>query len=272
MSKHEDLVKRAAEFAASINQLDVETNVPVSEKPAPVGFSPSFDFSAWPERKADFREKALTYVETYYWTHKRLPNKEDFEAEFNSSELPTDIEGWKQLLLSLQEALANRGIPAFYLPKEQLDAKFVLAVNFIANHHDKRNVAAKLKEVGLTTKQFKGLLAQPQYLEYYKNRIAEVFEDQAPIDAKIGMSKLMADGDLPAIKFYYELQNIYRPQTSANFMVMQMLQLIMEILSKHVTPAVLTQIAGELKTANIIEVQENEALPSLLLDQRTPSA
>lgn len=241
-------------FTDSIDKLDPETettdpelNSGLEKAESPVGNS-AFEFGfLWPTEQKPFRERLLTFVETYYWENRKLPNKEAFEEKFNSNELPKDVEGWQQLLLSVQEALSNRGIPAFYEPKESLDAKFVLACNFIANHLDTRGIPAKLKEVGLTTKQFKGMLAQDKYLSYYKARVEEVFDEQAPIDAKLGLQKNMAAGDLASIKFYYELQNIYRPQTTANMAVAVMMRAIMEILTRHVQPNILTAIAAEIK-------------------------
>ena len=60
-------------------------------------------------------------------------------------------------------------------------------------------------------------------------------------EAKLAVMRLVQANDLQAVKYYNELQNIYRPQDTNN--VQLILMAIMEILSKHVAPEIIGKVA-----------------------------
>ena len=75
-----------------------------------------------------------------------------------------------------------------------LEPNFVLAVNLIVNPYDKRAIPAKLKEAGLTTKQWNGFLRIPQHHEYYKKRLDQIFDEDTQNDAKLALQKTHSSG------------------------------------------------------------------------------
>jgi hypothetical protein len=192
----------------------------------------------------------VAFIEQFYLRHHVLPNKPDFIDHYKNEQylLPQSHDGWETLLVEIEPALKARGIPTYQTPDHFLEPNFILAVNLITNPYDKRPVASKLKDANITTKQWKNLLLKPQYLEFYQSHLNQIFDEQTQLDAKVGLQRLIANGDLAAIKHYQELQNIYRPQTNYNEVLASVLQAIIEILTVHVSPQVMGIVANEIST------------------------
>jgi hypothetical protein len=203
----------------------------------------------WPKLKLqDFRKEAITFIETFYFQYKSLPSLADFVAKFSPEILPKGPADWEDFLVNIQEPLQNRGIPAYEVPLDYLEPNFVLAVNLIVNPYDKRAVPAKLKEAGLSTKQWQGFLRQDKHQEYYRKRLDQIFDEDTQNDAKLALQRLIQAGDLQAIKHYHELQNIYRPSQQNN-QIQLILMAIMEILTLHVPPEIIGKVAESLRSS-----------------------
>ena len=211
-------------------------------------FFPDFGTSFWPQKEIEHRKEHLTFIEVHYQSTGKLPSKADFENNFTPARLPKTDDDWKHLLLSFQEALEARGIPPYETPLEYLEPLFVYAVGLICNPYDKRSLPAKLKEAGLSTRQWQAFLRKPAQQEYFQNRLQTIFDEDTQNDAKLALQSLIANKDLQAIKYYNELQNIYRPQATLDVSII--LRAMMEILAKHVESAVLSKVAAELSSAS----------------------
>lgn len=206
--------------------------------------SPSF----WPQLKlTDFRKEAITFIETFYFTHNHLPNLSDFVVKFPTNLLPKSPADWEDFLVNIQAPLQARGLPYYETPPQYLEPNFVLAVNLIINAYDKRAAPAKLKEAGLTTKQWTALLRIPANQEYYQTRLKTIFDDDMVAESKLAVMRLIQANDLQAVKYYNELQNIYRPQETQQLQAI--LMAIMEILSLHVDPVVIGKVAESLRNS-----------------------
>jgi hypothetical protein len=83
--------------------------------------------------------------------------------------------------------------------------------------------------------------------------LAEAILENSLADVNTGLADAAARGDVPAIKFFYELTGRYRPQDAQQLDVMGMLYKVVEIVSKHVTdPVALEKIAGDLKLLSAV--------------------
>ena len=150
-----------------------------------------------------------------------------------------------------QKVLSNRGIKPYNTTENYIDPKFAWAVSLIVNHLDKRTIPAKLKEAGITTKDWQAFFSRKRHYEYFQNRLDTVFDEDVKNDAKIALAKAVQNGDLQAIKYYNELKNIYRPETQNAIPddISIVLTAVMEILAAHVTSDVLNRIAAEIRSA-----------------------
>jgi hypothetical protein len=258
------LVQNSRELLEAIEKLnkppEPEPQLPAYVEPTSLEF-PEFKF--WPTRMETFKKNSLGFIESFYEQYARLPTQRDFRKNFPKEKLPNKKEEWEEFIVDIQEPLIARGIRPYELPYIFYEAQFVLAVNLICDPHDKRAVPAKLKEAGLTTKQWKNFLRDEHYLTYYKEAVDRIFDKQTQITAKLNLTKLVENGDLQAIKYYEERQNIYRPQKENDYqaLLLTMLTSMMEILAKHVSPDVLHQVAIEFQERDIIDVSSTAALP-----------
>ncbi len=262
-------IEETANFLNSLKKFhqgsgDDESNLPETPPPSenlslsfrgkndwPSASKPDFSFTPG----TPFRNQFITFVEVFYFTSKRLPSKREVEAKFGK----IAQEDWEQLIVETQDSLSNRGILSYSTPVGFLQPNFVLAVNLMCAVQDRRSVEAKLKEAGISTKQWQSLLRRQEYYDYYQRRVNEIFTEDVKNDCKLGLAELVAARDLAAIKYVNELTNVYRPQ-GANELIMKMLQVIIEIVSMHVTPDVLSKIANDLQNSEIINVKETHAI------------
>jgi hypothetical protein len=251
---------------AGVGQID-----PVPEKVNPTTEKPLFRFADddseafWPKKKYNWPIEYVSFVERYFHIHKKLPDRRAFEIQFRGLKdniLPTSLEDWQHLLLSLQEPLQARGLPVYDVPPQYLQPNFVLAVGLVVNVHDKRAIAAKLKEANLTTKQWSNLLRIDANRDYFQGRLNEIFDEDAQADAKVALHRLIVGGDLQAIKHFHELQNIYRPEHNSQQNIMVALQAIMEILARHVSPVILSQVANDIKQSEAFNPKAIESKAS----------
>jgi hypothetical protein len=231
----------------------------------PVGSSISgfktISFSQKENYSEPFRVDVLTFVEVYYYENKRLPPANILHEHFKAHpDRPNFLKGWNTVLDSISDSLLNRGIKPYNTVDNYVDPKFAWATSLIVNHLDKRTIPAKLKEAGLTTKEWQAFLRRKRHFDYFQSRLDEVFDNDVKNDAKIAPARSIQNGDLQAIKYYNELKNIYRPETqNALQMVSIVLTAVMEILAQHVESTVLNRVAAEIRTSpsvrKIIEIE-----------------
>ena len=273
MGKNVDkTIADAQAFIDSMNQFHEKEKVddsssirnPRSDPPRSLNISFSSNlkqFSQNLEYDNPFRADVLTFVEVYYYENKKLPDIHVLHEHFREHpDRPPFLKHWNRILDEISESLKNRGIKTYNTTENYIDPRFAWAVSLIVNHLDKRTIPAKLKEAGLSTKDWQAYLRRKRHYEYFQNRLDEVFDEDIRNEAKISLAKAVSNGDLQAIKYYNELKNIYRPETqNANQMISIVLTAVMEILAAHVTSDVLNRIAAEIRSAEpvrkVIEAQ-----------------
>jgi len=211
----------------------------------------TISFSRKSDYEQPFRADVLTYIEVYYYENKKLPEVHVLHEHFKSHpDRPNFLKGWNGVLDDISNSLQNRGIKPYNTVENYIDPKFAWATSLIVNHLDKRTIPAKLKEAGLSTKEWQALLRRKRHFEYFQSRLDEVFDNDVKNDAKLALAKSIQNGDLQAIKYYNELKNIYRPETqNALQMVSLVLTAVMEILAQNVTSDVLNRVAAEIRSS-----------------------
>jgi hypothetical protein len=251
-----DLVQSAQELIDRLSKTPTQTeNLPEVVKRPPIEFN--FGKTFFPVKQFNMTAELLTFIEVYYNKFRKLPGQQDILTQFKDhlEDFPNDPDGWVELLESLVEPLTNRGIPFYDTTNDPdyLDPHFVLAVGLICNPLNKKSRAAKLKQAGLTAAQFNGLSKLPNHRAYLEEQVNSMFNDQTILDAKLGLQEAIANGDLQSIKFYYEIQNLYRPQEQSAQNLLQIIHVLMEILAQNVSAEVLARIQDEFSQTNIIE-------------------
>lgn len=186
----------------------------------------------------------LSWVEQVWYKSGTLPTLEAICEEFQISRRKLAGHMRKNQWKSSWEA---RGLPNQKKHLDQavaLSPKQLMVANVILNEHDRTALKRKLEMVGLSTSQFQAWMADPTFFNYLKAETDRRFKN-TDIFAHQSLSRLVMDGDLNAIKYYFDITNRHTTQADQmNFS--SILARLMEVLARYVTPGVLSQIADDL--------------------------
>ena len=191
-----------------------------------------------------FELEILGWIEQVFYKTGSLPTKdkvcEEFDLNYRSFAHHARKLKWK-------EAWNARGLPSFEVSKNTrttLTAQQVMVANVMLNEYDRTSAKRKLEALGFTTAQFQAWMADSRFVAYLREESNRRFRN-ADIVAHNSLVKLLHDGDLNAIKYYFDITNLHSTQADAiNFH--SILAQLMEILARYVPPGVLNQIADDL--------------------------
>lgn len=169
-------------------------------------------------------------------------------------DVPRTKEEWQNYLThaSFEEILINRGLPTYDSHVQRIDLNFSLAVTLICDISDKRSIAAKLKDAGLTTRQWEGFLKRKSHYDFFNSRLTRVWDEEVEQKAKLGIIRSVEAGDLTAIKYFHEYTDRYRPQDQQLINLQIIITGLLEILAKHLTKDVLITVAAELEQTGLL--------------------
>lgn len=198
------------------------------------------------ETLTDLERQLINHCEMEWFLKGSLPTPDELQTKFNL--------GPKRLNAILQNDLVKksfegRGIPI--IEGRTLSAEQITAINTVLNTTDKRSQSKKLADMGISAAKWNGWKQSSQFKEYYKTRVEAIFGDALP-DVHMALMDRAVNGDLGALKFYYEVTGHYTSEGKAVDLKM-ILERIFEILTIHVKdPGLLASISGDmLKLAGI---------------------
>ncbi len=168
-------------------------------------------------------------------------------------------EGLKELFLEVNKILEEkRGLPPFQIKFKTvrtLDPNFVAACNLIFDVHDKRSVAAKLKDVKLTTKKFNALLRLRVHREFYEKLTDNLLNEDMWNESRIALARNVQQGDLNSIKYMHALTNKYNERQEFDPRILTVfMQAMLEIVTRHVDGNTARIIADEIDTVAMKEL------------------
>ena len=148
---------------------------------------------------------------------------------------------------NVTESLYRRGIENWdktvdssYLSPEQ-----IACAALIANFADTRSVAAKLDIIGITPTQYYAWLNNPTYKEFVRS-LAESSLENTHHEAIGAFIQLVRNGDLAAIKYYFEITGYADSSDAVNLKLT--IQRVIESIQRHVKdPQILARIALEIQ-------------------------
>ena len=186
-------------------------------------------------------KKILPWVETFYARTGRYPTDLELADYFKF-----DAGDLMRLHSSkfYNQCLENRGIrrePNFF------DEKQVATLALVTNFTDKRSVQAKLASIGVTSEMYQGWMRDTAFKRELQSRADDVLDHVFP-EAQTALAKKVASGDVPALKFYYEITG--RAQSPETVNLKLAITRVIEAVQKHVKdPAVLQAIASEIQSS-----------------------
>lgn len=193
-------------------------------------------------------EKILYACEQYFWTEGSLPTANYLALSLGYSE---DFIDRKLATRTLFAAMLKMGLPVSAVMTEDglrasLTPTQLLLANMLMNALDPSSLREKLKIVDVTPQQYERWIRQPAFQTYLRRRAEEVFKG-SDHRAYMKLLEAMDRGDLKAIQMVLEMRGIYNPKINVNFSVDGMLNNIIEVVAKYVSPEILEQIANELE-------------------------
>lgn len=205
----------------------------------------------------NLRTTVVDFLEQVYNRDGKFPSKRSLDTHVRSLGFRPS-QDWDEYLADaeLEEILINRGLPTYDSPTNRIDSNFALATTLICDISDKRSKAAKLKDAGLTTRQWTGFLKRRSHYNYFTERLQRVWNDEVEPNAKLAISRAVEAGDLTAVKYFHEYTDRYRPQDQQVVNLQLIITGLLEILAKHLTKELLQTVASELEQTGLL------ALPS----------
>lgn len=193
--------------------------------------------------------QVLAFIEQRYYETNLLPTKEAVCEQFN-----IDLRTFAGIARRTEfvNAFKARGLPSYETVRKNdkgLLTPIQLAVaNILLNTHDRNTIRKKLTALNVSSAQFQAWQKQAAFMDYLRNESIARFNN-ADVDARVNLVKLVQDSDLQAIKYYFELSGVYSPNAQPILDLSRILASVLEILVKYLAPGELLEVANQLESA-----------------------
>lgn len=215
----------------------------------------------WPAVPSEVLVAMVDFIEAYLHKNGRPPKVTELQkyCKLHLEHLYTLLNNPHS---PLSVRLERRGLPTPVSPEidgvntdtgyeNWLTPQQVAAINCIIDFRDIRTVDKKLEEIGISTSKYRGWLNDPQFKAYLVSRAEASIQGFIPeMHGKV--IELAQDGDMKAIKLFYELAGRVdrAPKAAAvtvnNFNQNETFTKLVEAVQRHVKDkAVLAAIARE---------------------------
>lgn len=188
------------------------------------------------------QSKLLNYCEQVYLLEGNLPSYERAKEVYPE----LDLNYWQDFFKNLQvkEAFKRRNIAETH--KGVLTEQQLLVVNTLLDFTDTRSRNKKLTDLQVSSATYQNWLKDPAFQAYIQRR-SEKLLDGNMHEAHLALLNTVRNGDVGAIKLYYEMTGRWSSKTVGDLNVEFLLMKILEVLQKHIRDdVILTNIAEDL--------------------------
>lgn len=197
------------------------------------------------DKLTDVELDLIFYIERFHATNGVAPTDNQLNQRFTglTDELLT---GFKANPL-VKRSFRARGI--IYPPMEdRLTAAQMHAVAVMTDLVDRRSDEKKLRDLGITTRQWATWGLDSTFAEYLRDR-SERMLDNSVHEAHRGLMKGVRNGNVASVKALYEITGRFRPDGEVQIDVQRILHTFIEVIQKYVKdPVVLHAIAMDLSS------------------------
>lgn len=192
----------------------------------------------------------IFFVERYAATQGQAPTDETikrrfadiddkFLADFRANEL-------------VQKSFNARGI-VYPAMADKLTDSQMHAIAVMLDPYDRRSDEKKLRDMGIATRQWAMWMLEDDFATYLRDRSEKLLENGL-FEAHKGLLKGARNGNIAAVKTYYEITGRYRPDEEAQIDIRRVLHTFIEVIQKYVKdPVLIHQIAMDLSSAATAE-------------------
>jgi hypothetical protein len=195
------------------------------------------------QKKIDESEEFRAFVQHHLDLMGRLPSIERCKVDFPKfSEARIRSE-----LNSAGFKLEQRGYAI--TTKNYLDPKKLAVANSLLNLADRRSKSQKLKDFGVSPAEFNNWKKDPVFNAYQRQRSEAMLGDSIP-DVHLSLITSASNGDVGAMKLFYEITGRHGAQTQQETNIKAMLVALTEAVQEHVQdPDTLRKIATAMQNA-----------------------
>jgi hypothetical protein len=185
------------------------------------------------------------FIERYHSSTGNSPDDKKICQRF-SNITPEFLSAFKKNPLVLR-SMAARGIP-FPDPGEKFSQRQMSAAATMLSYVDRRSDEKKLRDIGVTPREWAGWLQDEEFATYLRDR-SERMATNSLHEAHLGLIKGMRSGNTASIKLFLEMQGRYNPEQENAINVRLVLHKFIEVIQKYVRdPITLHNIARDLSS------------------------
>ena len=173
--------------------------------------------------------------------------------------------GLKDLFTRANSSLKNRGLPEYHIKYKtatlDFEPEFIGAVTILADFTDKRPMAAKLKEIGVSTKQWNGWLKSQKYYDYWHNTVDRLMDREVYEEGRMALAQNVSRGDLASFKYFNEMTEKFTASKEFDPRIIGVLMSgVLDIIMRHVEGSVASKIAEEIQAMGISSLSGIQAI------------
>lgn len=192
----------------------------------------------------DEQMEMVFFIERFHAMQGEVPTDSIMHQRFAFEE--DQLDAFKSHPL-VAKSMAFRGIT--YPPlTDFLNERQMAAVATMTNFVDKRSDEKKLRDIGITTREWATWMLDENFQRYLTSRSERMLVG-AQHEAHLGLIKGMRNGNVASVKLYNEMTGRYNPEADNQVNVKMLLHSFIEVLQRHIKdPIQLHGIATELAT------------------------
>lgn len=184
------------------------------------------------------------YIERHHSSHGVAPTDAQIASRFTISD--EELAAFKSNPLVLR-SMAARGIP-YPNPEDKFSARQMAAAATMLAYTDRRSDEKKLRDIGVTPREWAGWLQDEEFANYLRDR-SERMATNSLHEAHLGLIRGMRSGNTASIKLFLEMQGRYNPEQENAVNVRLLLHKFIEVIQRYVNdPLVLHNIARDLSS------------------------
>lgn len=112
---------------------------------------------------------------------------------------------------------------------------------------DRRSEEKKLRDIGVTTRQWQTWMQDDHFADYIKSRSEKLLGNAGVVEAHKALMKGARNGNVNSARLIYEITGRHDPNKEAQIDIRQVLHMFIEVLQMHIKePALLNSIAMDL--------------------------
>jgi len=164
--------------------------------------------------------------------------------------------GLKDLFKRINATLDKRGLPPYQVNFKkgttEFDPEFIGACSVLMDFSDKRPLASKLKEIGVTTKKWNNWLRSKKNYDYWHKLVDSLMDREVFEEGRLALAQNVSRGDLASFKYFNEMTDKFVASKEFDPRIIGVLMSgVLDIIMRHVDGSVASKIAEEIQLLGV---------------------